>query len=465
MIDKASYSVECDSVMQIYDRFRSSIDSAKVSDSPIEVKLFLKRGFIINDTYSVSIVTNSIRVATIATYRMDNGQRDFRTLEVYVGQDVQFDPIYKLFGYNIVTTGNILRNKEYSMYLTITAYKDDAGEVTGSVFIDAVEEISEQRKVNPEVYSILNEYPFLIGFLGIKKTNIPVVMDSEITMSILSFMKTIFWKPNQSFTIKVSSANPKIPSIEIPITLFNDKLFILTPETNSDVMEITRADTIKVAGFVFENKAHITPVIIRNISDYFDTQGITRYATFITKKLAEPLKDYIKILCESEPVTVSDLESHGFSMDKINTYLYMSGALIKYGYTPSIQVLKYLNDLIVDPEVLVSVTKKDIGETVLYPLLVGIAFYMIKLDEKTNEMTGNIRTDLISMIGSDNAVEMIKLKEKISEIYSLHKITVNDMMHVVINERLQLNDEIDEKSGKEIIYLNDNFKREILEVL
>ncbi|MEM3860625.1 MAG: hypothetical protein QW478_14730 [Candidatus Micrarchaeaceae archaeon] len=234
------------------------------------------------------------------------------------------DKIHDIVKYNITLKVSVeIKNNETKI----------SSQITNVSSIPEANNIDEQK-----LKEIIQKYPFLIGFLGIKGVNIPIIVDSDIVLKELKEKCGLVTEPiGDNFIDTISRkisvyefGKEKYPIIYIPETLGKEKAFFEYSNIPRN-MSIFNSQRIVINGYSFINKTKMIVIIIKPISYFISLQN-SLAASFINSSFINNYKEEIKFLIESSPIDANLFEKYSnYTLSDLNSMLQMYSLALSIG--------------------------------------------------------------------------------------------------------------------------------------
>lgn len=308
--------------------------------------------FEIDDVYFIALSLPSYKPNNCIAVIGKEGRHQFETIVLPVTFDIcnNIEPIHQLFvaksRISQIPSGTrgSIKIKKYNIKIIASIFKEESNEP--NIKVQSATEInendtSEKLAIKKQAIEIIKKYPQMAGFLGIYGLNIPIIIDSDITLERLKH-ETGFIQEHvgidleSTIGVKVRPINlieENIPQMIIPVTLGKDKAFYVFENLLKNTFSIFNSSTVKIGGYTFYSPTKKIVCIIKEPSVYLNKKNVKAAATFITEKNFDFYKDIIITLIKAEPLTANEFfESSGLNFDYLDRALKIYGYFIKRGF-------------------------------------------------------------------------------------------------------------------------------------
>ena len=376
--------------------------AVKKSKNPFEEQILLKNAYVLAEQFVFSA-----EKAEEPFFAIVMTENPLQTLKLFLPAEKleNMNPLYKTFDYSLDEEPELTNNEMKKSNMTIVLnifFDENQNKLISNAILKKIEPIDdvENKTERKEVLEIVKNYPYLIGFLGIKKMIIPVVFDDD---SIFQKIKGIEYitqtgKGFSQFLTKVQIFNENgKQELKVPSFITKPKMFINLASMDKDTITLMRAMEYQVDNYTFKNTTTFIPLLFEDINKTLDSLQETnqiselKIATFINSDMIENYKKEIEKLVKSNPITEDDLAEISLKIDEIRMYTQLASILIKDKYSFEKQDLDIIKGLFNNKTLLSDYT--TFGSNDVETLLSLITFYRVAKD-KYKEYSENLAQSL-----------------------------------------------------------------------
>lgn len=328
-------------ITELYDKVEKLIEASKLDNENKEEEYELSEVYFIAvpSLYNISSDENKCLIGKYNRYGK------FEILETYFSMKDRknITPIHELIinkssEYLEAPSDKVHDIVKYNITLKVSVeIKNGEAKITSKIV--NINSMPETNNIDEaKIKEILQKYPFLIGFLGIKGVNIPIIVDSDIVLKELKEKCGLVTEPiGDNFIDTISRkisvyefGKEKYPTLYIPETLGKEKAFFEYSNIPKN-MSIFNSQRIVINGYSFINKTKMIVIIIKSLSYFFNTQN-NLAASFINSSFINNYKEEIKFLIKSPPIDASLFEKYSnYTLSDLNSMLKMYSLALAIG--------------------------------------------------------------------------------------------------------------------------------------
>ncbi len=358
---------------------------------------------------------------------------------IKIGLDKKIDnlkPLYKTFEYTtaVANTTELIGSKPVKVDLYIKldiSFSEQDGKTKTNFMLDRIEEKKEEEdsKKKEEVLNIIKEFPFLIGFVGIKKMIIPILFDSDAVFQEIRGLDyvTFTGKGFSQFLTRVEILGENSrQEVKVPVFITKPKMYVNMSSLDKDEITLMRAMSYQVDNYTFDNSTTFIPILFgdisKTISDLESSNQISelKMATYINSIMVNQYKEEIEKLISSNPLTIEDLKGISMTMEEIKSFTQIASMLIKDNYLfkkEDLQIMKSLFSI----KTLLSDHKPFISDDIEL-LLSIIAFYNVAKEKNSEYKEGqaqSLHDTIKAIIDRQYQIPLIDFKNRFMKDYGI----------------------------------------------
>jgi hypothetical protein len=362
-------------------------------------------------------------------------------------------PLYKTFEYSISGTNSteLLFAKPVKVNLTLQLtifFNEETGKVVTNLVLDKVDEKAEletAKATKEEVLKIIKDFPFLIGFVGIKKMIIPILFDDDAVFQEIKGIdySTFTGKGFSQFLTRVEIyGESSRQEIKVPVFITKPKIYVNMSNLDKEAVTLMRAMNYQVDNYTFDNNTTFIPILFgdisKTISDLENSNQISelKMATYVNSIIVKEYKEQIEKLIKNNPLSIEDIKEISMTTDEIKVFTQIASMLIKDKYKfkkEDLQIMKAIfntKTLLADNKPFVS---RDI-ET----LLSVIAFYNVaktKNPEYKESQSQSLSDTIKAIIDRQYQIPFVDFKNMFIKDYGVSEKKFEEIVgNVIENE-------------------------------
>lgn len=439
---------EIDSFFALYSKADDIINKARMSNEPQESSFFLKNVYVITKQ-SLYDLPKDLGTTIIGKFDKNGKFEMFKTKYRFVLFD-NIEAIYEIYNESGKTFPELPSDKlhlvnKYSIEIKISASIDDnEKEQISNEIVKIEKEEEEEIPPSEETINALKKMPYLVGLLGIKQINVPVIVDSEIVLQGLQKECLLGLEPiadslQETLSRKIdviSLGEGQKLSIYIPEMLGKNKVYFAYNNIPKNAINMLNSNRLVINNYIFKNDSKIILLLVKNVNEYLQAKSISqKKGTYVTDFLITHEKDVLRQFIKSNPISPEDFVKYtGYSITDIDKMLTVYSYSIKAGIQAiDYRAMRILFDIF--PE-----TALDDFRNIVYAISTVFSAYALingnNIPEDFNELKSKIKDFVSENIKVDNIDENKKiykneLREKLKSIFE-----ITDYLATLIIEQL-----------------------------
>ena len=397
-------------------------------------------------------------------------ENPFQTIKINLpSKKMDIKPIYKTFEYSISGTNNteLIYQKPIKVDLTMLlniSFDEEKGIVVVNLLLDKVDEKAEvENNIVPKekAISILKEYPFLIGFAGIKKMIMPILFDDDAVFQELKGIDYITFTGkgfSQFLTrVEIFGYNSR-QEIKVPVFITKPKIYVNMSNLDKDEITLMRAVNYQVDNYTFSNSTTFIPILFGDISktiaDLESTNQISelKMATYVNSIVVKEYKEEIETLIKTNPLSIDDIKETSMTVDEIKIFTQIASMLIKDKYKFKKEDLQIIKTIYNAKTLLAD--NKPFASRDIEILLSIIAFYntaKAKNPEYKEGQAQSLQGTIKAIIDRQYQIPLVDFKNTFMRDYGVSENKFEEITKVVIEDEGYI--EIREENNTEHIVL------------
>lgn len=440
---------------------------AKSGKIKIEEKIKIKPAFMVFGDYLFS--TDQVEDESTLMFGIIATKNPFYGMKVRIDINSSstlknFSPLIKTFHYgdnpDVMNTEYVKEPLDEIEAVIKIVVNPDKEKSSFKIFLSEInkidrKDIAEVAQQQERAFNIINKYPFLIGFLGIKHITIPVIFDNDSNFNnfpeLHTFALTSAYSLNSLIQpILVSSEKSKPFNIDVPVFLGERKILLLMSDLNQDILNIFRSNDIPLNNHLYSNNSTFIPIIVMPLENIFDTTNLQinellKSGTYVNSMIVKLYKDEIKELIKADAIEEEELSKIGITSDELKLILRLTGLMLKSEYKIDRETLFNLSSSF-NLKAFISTENKNITNVDIETMVAIISFVdsagtLYKNMEKTKAIH-----EIIEKVVTVNLDEF---KNNLKEKFGIDDKRVNSIMKTAIeNEAVLETVEDDDKKLK-----------------
>lgn len=435
--------------------------TVKKTKQDFKEKVILKDSYILAEQFTYSPEKTEEPMFVIAMT-----ENPFQTIKINlpIKKIDNIKPLYKTFEYSIsgVNNSELINSLpvkvDLEMILNISI--DEKAKISTNLTLNEV--VEKQERESPElkqkIYSTIKQYPFLIGFVGIKKMIIPILFDDDSVSQDIKGMNNYFTFTGKGFSqfltrVDVYGENSK-QEIKVPVFLTKPKLYVNMSNLNKDEITLMRATNYQVDNYTFQNTTTFIPIIFgdiaKTISDLESTNQISelKMATYVNSIIVKEYKNEIETLIQTPPLSIEDIRNMSMTVDEIKIFTQVASMLIKdkYKFTKEdLQIIKAIYNVKT-----LLVNNKPFISRDMEILLSIISFYetaKVKNPEYSESQSQSLHETIKAIIDREYAIDFNAFKDTFIKRYGVSEKKFDEIIENVMDNEGYL----ELRNGNEII--------------
>lgn len=437
---------EINSFFELYSKLDDVINKAIMSDEPQKSTFLLKDVYVMTKQ-SLYNITERNGMTLLGKF---DEKGKFELFKTYYNFELfkDIEPIYEMFKgrgkeYAESPSDKIHEVKKYEVEISITVKIAEDGK---QEIASGIEKITEEPEVyeppSTETISILKKMPYLVGLLGIKGINIPVIVDSEIVLQGLERDCGLNLEPiadtlQETLSRKlgiITMGDKEMQPIFIPEMIGKDKVYFAYNNLPKNIINILNSNRLIIDDYSFKNDSKIVLMLISNIDEYLNSRFVSqKKGTYINDFLISHEKDTLKKLITSNSISAQDFTKYtGYSITDIDKMLTIYSLIMKTGIQAvNYKVMRILFDIF--PEIFSDDTKN-----IIYVVSIVYSAFLLyggfKTTEDFHELEKQIKEFVDNNINKSPEGKTIYKNELREELKSVFEIT--DYLATTIIEQL-----------------------------
>ena len=423
---------EVDSFFALYSKADDIVNKARMSGEAQESTFLVKGVYVITKQALYDLPKDF--GGTILGKFDNNGKFEMFKAKYRFSLFDKIEAIYELFkekgiNYTEPPSDKIHNVFKYDVEISISAKIVNEKEEVATEVVKIEKEIEEEKQIPLEAIEVIRKMPYLIGLLGIKKINIPVIVDSEIVLQSLQKDANLQLEPiadtlQDTLARKIgviSIGTEKMQPIYVPEMLGKDKIYFAYNNIPKNIINMLNSDRLIINNYTFKNDSKIIILFVKNIDEYLKSKTVSqKNGTYITDFLIAKEKNNLSILINSPPISATDFVKYtGYSLTDLDKMLSIYSYFVKAGIQAiDYRVIKILFDIF--PESAIEET-----ENIIYSAsLVFCSYLMINgksLPENFNELEEKIKAFVKENINIVEDKQLYKndLRENLKSVFEI----------------------------------------------